>query len=170
LTWKYNRTLLFKSPPHTGRIRLLLEAFPDAKFVHIHRDPYRVFQSTQRLHRSLAPYSCLQTPDEKHLNDRIIRNYKEMYDVFFEERQLIPDGRYHEICFEQLELAPFEEIRRTYDALQLPAFSSVEEPLREYIASLDGYKKNSFARLPDDLRQRLGREWRTCFDAWGYER
>src|SRR5262249_10344440 len=38
LTWKYRRPLLFKSPPHTARIRLLLELFPGARFVHIHRN------------------------------------------------------------------------------------------------------------------------------------
>ena len=38
-TLKYNRSLLLKSPPHTARIRLLLEMFPNARFVHILRDP-----------------------------------------------------------------------------------------------------------------------------------
>ena len=42
------RPLVLKSPPHTARIRQLLEWFPEAKFVHIRRDPYRVIQS--RLH------------------------------------------------------------------------------------------------------------------------
>src|SRR3954452_13836592 len=28
LTWKYNRPLLLKSPPHTSRIKLLLDMFP----------------------------------------------------------------------------------------------------------------------------------------------
>jgi len=32
--------LLFKAPDHTGKIRLVLEQFPDAWFIHIHRDPY----------------------------------------------------------------------------------------------------------------------------------
>ncbi|MGH7138625.1 MAG: sulfotransferase [Pirellulales bacterium] len=37
LTWKYHRPLILKSPAHTCRIRMLLEIFPDAKFVHIRR-------------------------------------------------------------------------------------------------------------------------------------
>ena len=48
LTWKFGRPLLLKSPPHTGRIALLLKMFPDARFVHIHRDPFAVFRSTRR--------------------------------------------------------------------------------------------------------------------------
>src|SRR5437899_11077712 len=40
------RPFILKSPPHTARIPLLLEMFPAAKFVHIHRDPVAVFQSS----------------------------------------------------------------------------------------------------------------------------
>ena len=40
---KGNRPLVLKSPAHTGRVRLLLEAFPEARFIHIHRNPYDVF-------------------------------------------------------------------------------------------------------------------------------
>ena len=47
LTWKYRRPLVLKSPPHTCRIRLLLQMFPRARFVHIHRDPYDVFRSSR---------------------------------------------------------------------------------------------------------------------------
>src|SRR5437667_340199 len=49
LSCKYKRPLVLKSPGHTCRIRLLLELFPNARFVHIHRNPYDVFQSTQHL-------------------------------------------------------------------------------------------------------------------------
>ena len=34
--------LLIKSPVHTARIAMLLELFPDARFVFIHRDPLEV--------------------------------------------------------------------------------------------------------------------------------
>src|SRR5438445_614229 len=39
LTRVDGRPLLMKSPPHTARIRLLLELFPDARFVHVYREP-----------------------------------------------------------------------------------------------------------------------------------
>ena len=34
------RPMLIKNPVYTGRLRLLQQMFPDAKFVHIHRNPY----------------------------------------------------------------------------------------------------------------------------------
>src|SRR5207245_5469736 len=45
LTLRYRRPIVLKSPPHTARIRLLLELFPEARFVNIHRDHGAVFLS-----------------------------------------------------------------------------------------------------------------------------
>jgi hypothetical protein len=36
---------LLKSPVHTARVELLLQLFPKAQFIYIHRDPYTVFKS-----------------------------------------------------------------------------------------------------------------------------
>ena len=46
LTLKYDRPLVLKSPSHTAHVRELLQLFPDAKFVLIHRDPHEVFSSS----------------------------------------------------------------------------------------------------------------------------
>jgi hypothetical protein len=41
--------------------------------------------------------------------------------------------------------------------------------LREYIASLGGYQKNTLAELPPELKQQLAARCRRCFEEWGYE-
>jgi hypothetical protein len=46
----------------------------------------------------------------------------------------------------------------------------VEPCLKRYVDSLSGYKKNTLAELSADVRVRVAREWRRCFDEWGYER
>lgn len=38
---------LSKNPPHTGRVKTLLEMFPNAKFIYLKRNPYTVFESTR---------------------------------------------------------------------------------------------------------------------------
>lgn len=168
LSLRYGRPLVLKSPGHTCRIRLLIELFPDAKFVHIHRNPYAVFQSTRHTMIKLAPWSALQRPDISDLDDRTIRQYCEVYDAFFDERSLIPKGHFHEVGFEELEKDPVAGVRDIYKALSLPAFQEVEPALRRYVDSLSGYRKNTFSELPTDLRQRMAREWRRCFEEWGY--
>jgi hypothetical protein len=168
LTWRYDRPLVLKSPPHTCRIKLLLEMFPDARFVHIHRNPYTVFQSTRHWLGASGPWFHLQRPNHQGLEERILRVYREMYDVFFEERGLIPAGQFHEVGFEELEKDPIGQVRSIYEALELPDFGQVERALRGYLSSLAGYRKNRFSELCADWQERIARQWRQCFDEWGY--
>lgn len=168
LSFKYAKPLLLKSPGHTCRIKLLLEMFPEARFVHIHRNPFAVFQSTQHLLRSVTPFWALQRPTYDDLDDRVIQQYKEVYDAFSEEKHLIPKDRFHEVGFENLEADPIGEVRRIYEALALPEFQVFEPALRRYSESLSNYKKNEFADIPSELKLRIAREWRRCFEEWGY--
>lgn len=169
LTWKYGtRPLVLKSPPHTCRIRLLLELFPGARFVHIHRDPYAVFQSSRLMFRTVFELHRVQRPREDDLDEWILRQYRAMYDAYFEERGLIPAGQFHEVGFEELEKDPIGQVRRVYEALNLPAFGEAEPALLRYAASIAGYRKNEFADLPADVRGRVAASWRRCFEAWGY--
>ena len=60
VTLKTGRPLILKSPPHTARVRLILNVFPTARFIHIRRDPYTVFSSTMGLLRAVHPVFRLQ--------------------------------------------------------------------------------------------------------------
>ena len=168
LTWKYGKPLLLKSPPHTCRIRLLLELFPEARFVHIHRDPFTVYQSTRHTLSRVLRLTRLQGGSGYDAEGSVLRRYREMYDVFFEERGLIPAGRYCEVGFEPLESDPIGTVRGVYEAFGLPDFGGVEADLRAYTETISGYRKNSFPELAPDLRGRIAVEWRRCFDEWGY--
>jgi hypothetical protein len=168
LTLKYGRPLVLKSPPHTARIRLLLEMFPDARFVHIHREPYTVFQSFQHYFDTAMWYTYLQRPELEHTNERIISRYTVMYDAFFEDRRLIPSGRYLEMCFEELERDPIGQLRMLYDALGLSGFATLEPEVTRYLGTIKSYEKNRFPALPPALRGRIAGAWARSFHEWGY--
>lgn len=170
LTWEHGKPLILKSPPHTGRIRLLLSLFPDAKFVHIHRNPYTVFQSTMHLAIQGLPLTRLQSTSGVDWQGRTLRLYKQMYEAFLEERQLIPAGHFHEVCFEELEQDPLGQVRQVYEALNLPDFREAEPALGQYIGSLSGYRRNVFPELPTDSREQIKREWGRFFEEWRYPR
>lgn len=172
LTWKYDRPLLLKTPPHTCRIRLLLEMFPDARFVHIHRNPYDVFRSTKRLEGVLSHVTRLQRPDpEEDVDSRIIRLYKVSCDAFFEEKGLIPDGQFHEVCFEELVRDPMGQVKGIYEQLGIPGFDTVVQgPLQRYVDSLAHYRQTKHSELPPSLRRRIARAWKRSFEEWGYDR
>jgi omega-hydroxy-beta-dihydromenaquinone-9 sulfotransferase len=167
LTFKYGRPLVLKSPGHTGRLRLLLELFPDAKFVHIQRDPFAVFLSARHAVRKVFPWTAMQANDFADLDENTLRQCKELYEAYFDERHLIPAGRLCEIRFEDLERDPLGQMRQIYERLNLPDFQEVEPELRAHVDSLKSYEKNRFDELTASERERVTHEWRRCFDAWG---
>lgn len=168
LTLKNNAALLLKSPAHTARIRLILEIFPEARFVHIHRDPYRVFQSQQHYFDTAVWYTYLQKPDVTAIDDGILRRYQQMYDAFFEDRPLVAEDRFCEVRFDDLENDPVNEMRHIYEKLSLSGFESFEPRLMSYVDSLSGYQKNEFASLDPQSRHRVADVWQRNFESWGY--
>jgi hypothetical protein len=168
LSFKHGKPLILKSPGHTGRIKLLLELFPDARFVHICRNPYDVYGSMRHWVRTGLPFWALQREDYRDAIDRTIGQYREVFDAYFEERGLIPKGRLHEMDFESLEADPIGQLRNMYEALSLPEFSHVEPALQQYLATIKEYKKNNLPELPADVRSRVASEWRRSFEEWGY--
>jgi hypothetical protein len=168
LTFKYGRAILLKSPPHTARVRLLLELFPDARFVHIHRDPYAVFQSFQHYFDTAVWYTHLQQPNRRQVDERILRRYTELYDAYFEQRGLIPRSRHHELAFADLERDAVGQMRLVYEKLGLPGWDRYEPKLRAYLSSVAGYQKNKFVPPAPHMRRAVARAWRRSFEVWGY--
>jgi hypothetical protein len=170
VVFKYNccRPLL-KSPQHTARIGLLLEAFPNAKFIHVRRNPYVVFRSTQRLFETgILPNALQKSPGPEFAVEGILRRYKEMYDAFFEDRALIPAGNYTEIAFEDLEQDMMGTAARAYEAVGLDGYAELEPKLKAFVESQKDYQKNKHPQIEESLRQRIYTTWQRAFEEFGY--
>src|SRR5207302_9661070 len=128
--------------PHTARVRLLLEVFPGARFVHVHRDPYTVFRSTRQLFGRITAMFSFQRANPDRIPQRVLDHYRAMYGAFFEDRPLIPAGHFCDVRFADLERDPVGEIERVYGKLSLPDFDAVRPAVRDYVATLRGYRKN----------------------------
>jgi hypothetical protein len=168
LTLKYRRPVLLKSPTHTARIGRLLEIFPGARFLHIHRNPYEVYQSFLHYYDTAAWFNYLQRPDRSTIKRTILERYVRMFDAFFAQRDCIPEGNFHEVRFEDLERDPAGVLAQAYGALSLGDFESARPGLERYVASLNGYRKNAFPELTVDDRHEVAEAWRRNFEAWRY--
>lgn len=175
LTFKYKKPLIIKSPGHTYRIKLLLELFPSAKFVHIYRHPYAIYPSVQYLYETWQKqFDFLERPDfhflqnTKALQERIGQSYTKMYDRFFLEVALINPENYHEICYEELEKQPMIELKKIYEHLHLPPFSEVESSFNQYLASVADYQKISHNTLTPETKDFIAKTWKRNFEKWGY--
>ncbi|MFC4293215.1 sulfotransferase family protein [Sphingorhabdus arenilitoris] len=163
-----DRALLLKSPPHTARIRTILEVFPDARFVHIHRDPYRVFQSQRHFFDTAGWYTYLQRPNLPGIDEGILQRQVNMYDAYFEDLPLIPKGHFCELRFDELEADPVAQMKSVYEQLALPGYGEYQPKLRRYLDGIKGYQKNDFLRLTEDEKAMVYDRWRRSFDHWGY--
>ena len=119
LTLRNPKRIVLKSPPHTCRIRALLEMFPKAKFVHIVRDPYVIFPSTVNLWKRLYRDEGLQMPTGEGLEEHVFDTFTRMYEAFERDRDLIGPGQFCEVRYEELVADPMEQMRRVYEELEL---------------------------------------------------
>ena len=161
--------LLLKSPPHTARIPLLLELFPDARFIHIHRNPYRVFQSNLHMLTEGLPLAKMQSGDLPEPEEFVIERYNRLHDAYFADRDLIPEGRLADIRFETLAADPVGTMEGVYRTLDLGAFEPVRPVLEAEQTQMRGYAQNRYRPLTDQTRARLAQAWRRSFGTWNYD-
>jgi hypothetical protein len=164
-----NRRIVLKSPTHTARVRTILEVFPDAKFIHIVRDPLVLFPSTVRLWRSLSEVQGFQHLREgagwieRHVLDTFVR----MYECFEQDRELVPPGRLIDVRYEDLVADPVGQMRDIYERLDLGDFSGVEAEIMGYAMKSREYRTNQYA-LPPAVADRVRGRWAPYFQRYGY--
>jgi omega-hydroxy-beta-dihydromenaquinone-9 sulfotransferase len=163
-----NRRLVIKSPAHTARVRTLLEMFPDAKFVHISRDPYALFRSTVGLWRSLNAEEGLQVVRDEHwVRPFVIDSLRRMYDAYLEDRELLDANQLIEMRYEDLVDDPKGQLRTIYDRLELGDFARVEPALDAHLTEVRNYRTNRHS-MNDETRELIRGEWSRYFDEFGY--
>lgn len=163
------KRLVLKSPCNSGRIPVLLELFPEAKFIHIYRDPYDVFMSMRFVYQTVLPRSQLQTVGADLIDAHILRFYEQMMQRYLAERALIPPENLVDVRFEDLEAQPLEQVRGVYADLGLSGFDEAERAFRAYLDSVAGYQKNRY-ELTDEVIAKVNRHWNFAFEEWGYTR
>lgn len=161
------RRLILKSPPHTSRIPTLLSLFPDARFVHIVRDPYVVYPSTINLWQALYRYQGLQRPTFEGLRDDVFETYVRMYDRLNDTRDLVPAGRFFELRYEDLLCDPVRCLETLYRAVDLGDFEPARKHVEAYVAGMRNYETNRYELTSED-RETITRRWGHIARQYGY--
>jgi hypothetical protein len=165
---KNHKRLVLKSPIDTARVDLLLDIFPDAKFIHIYRNPYKVFFSTKRMHLKLVEVFHLQNgyPD---LDEFILKTYRDIYYKYYSDIHLIPPGNLIEIKYEELVENPLKEVERIYKELSLSGFEKAEPHIKKYLEKVENYTTNTYSINQQD-KERIYSYWHGIIDTMGYEK
>lgn len=161
------KQLVLKNPANTGRVKMLLELYPDAKFIHIYRNPYIVYNSTQILYQKMIQAFMLQEISQEEIEKNIFKIYKEMMISYFNESKLIPKDNLVEVRFEDLETNAIKELERIYNSLSLNGFDNVKETVKSYLKTLTHYKKNKIS-LNKQLIEKIEKNWKFTIDKWDY--
>lgn len=167
LTVAENKTVLLKSPPHTARIRTILERFPDAKFVHINRNPYTLFPSTYRLWIKLAEVHGIQHPKGKGLEEKILGNFEDMYDAFFEDIKDLKQDQFIDVSYDDLVKTPVETMEKIYKSLDLDGFDDCRQNFADFAATQKSYRKNKFEISPE-IADKIKARWNSYLEHYGY--
>ena len=166
LTLRDPRRIVLKSPLHTCRVRAILEAFPDARFVHISRNPYAIFPSTIHTWRRLHKDHGAQRPRHAGLEQHVLATLRRMYDCFEEDRALIDPARFCEVRFEDLIRNPVEEMERIYHEIGLDGFKDVRPTIVERAERMSGYQPNRL-EVAHEIRGEIERQWRPYIERYG---
>ncbi|TWU16282.1 Sulfotransferase domain protein [Allorhodopirellula heiligendammensis] len=166
------RPLVIKSPTHTGRIGYLADAFPNARFIHITRDPRDLFPSTCRLWRSLDDVQSLQAPSaatsDDGIEEYVLDCFTRMYAAFNEQRHKIDDHHLIEIRYEDLIADPVATLENIYDSLRLADFETVREEIQTWTDNEHrSYQPNKHQLSVAD-EQRLQEHWGDYFSRYNY--
>jgi LPS sulfotransferase NodH len=167
VAFKDGRRLVLKSPTHTARVRILLEMFPDAQFVHITRNPYVIFPSTMNLWKSFYRKHGLQNPTFEGLEEYVFSTFVRMYERFEADRPLLREGQLHELKYEDLVRDPFTEIRKLYEHLNLGPFDRIRPGIQAYFDRTRGYETNKYEISPE-LKAEITRRWGRIIERLGY--
>src|SRR5262249_23663080 len=166
------KRLVLKLPTHTCRIEVLLELFPDARFVHIVRDPHVVFASTVSLWRSLYEAHGLQRPTVAGAGGDIFCAVTPPFARLGGRREarrgLVPAARFSELRYEDLVRDPAAQVRALYAHLGLGGFEAVLPRLRKYLAGVADYRTNRYELSPE-LRAEVSRRWGEVIRRYGYD-
>ncbi|MGC9781349.1 MAG: sulfotransferase [Candidatus Heimdallarchaeota archaeon] len=162
------KRLLLKNPSNTCRIKILLEMFPNVKFIHLYRNPFDVFPSTLLLHEKLSPYTLLQRPySPKKRNEIIFDVYQEMYEKFFAEKEFIPVDNLIEIRYEDFIQDPYIHLQKIYKKFNFSDFEKNTENFKSYLITQQNFKIN-IHNIDDNLKQEIANRWQFTINKWGY--
>lgn len=146
-----------KNPPNTFRIKVLLELFPGAKFIYIHRNSYQSIYSFQRFVNSVHEGIKYQDYNVDNHNEKVIGLYKMMMKKYLSDKSLIPEGQLIDLKFERFEKNMLSEIERIFEILDIPNYEKARPVIEKYHHEIGDYKRvphqlsDQFKKQVDDI-------------------
>jgi hypothetical protein len=145
LYFKSNKRIISKNPFNSFRIKLLLELFPNAKFIHITRDPFCVIPSTIHMWDILRKQNSMNDLSARPDFHEVTIMLRKLLETIETARKELPQGTLVEVRFEELETSPVEVLKTLYSEIGLTFTDEFASRVRAYNLTNEGYQKNTFS-------------------------
>ncbi len=144
LSIESDKTVIFKNPFHSLRISFLRKIFPDAKFIHIYRNPIDVIPSSMHMWNIVGSQNMLKGKWVSPTISSLTNLYGKIIKSVRQQLKLVDKNQAIEIKFENLEKNPVACIKNIYQQLDLEFTQEYEKNLESYCGELKSYKKNKY--------------------------
>ncbi len=127
---------VLKAPSHLANLATLFAVYPDARVVHIHRDPLRAVPSTLSLMGTLKWMRCTNV-DMTPLASPTAKGYAAMLDSIIAARAggTLPDDRFVDVRYTDLVRDPGATVQHVHEAIGWPAPAAVAARAAAHVAA-----------------------------------
>ncbi len=168
LSFTNGKRVLLKNPFHSMRIPLLREMYPGARFIHIHRHPYKVVPSTINMWNIVGRQNRLKNKGKApSVTDVAEMMNKMLNKIRTDFNDLEPDAKY-EVRFEEFEKDPLQGLRDIYQHFQFEYSDVLEKNLAGFLDEVKEYRKNKF-HLTEEEKEIIRNTLKEQFIYYNYE-
>lgn len=153
LSWFYKKQIILKNPFHSFRIKEILEMYPEAKFIHIYRNPIDVIPSTAKMWSIVGSQNSLNRFWKNPEIIDVVNIFRKLENTIEQTRKLIPEKSFTEIKFEEMEIDPVTTLQQAYSNLGLTFTQEFQHRILQFIDFNKNYKKNKYNL--DEASQKL---------------
>ena len=162
--------LLVKSPTHTGRLSWLARAFPDARFIHLVREPVALFSSSQILIHAMFATQAMNVKgieSEALIEESVFENFDRLYEHFDSDCADLASNRLLTIKYEDLKNSPMQQVEQIYEFLDINISPETTAGITNELAARKQYRPNQHAPDPE-LEKRIREQWKSYGERYGY--
>ncbi|NQX88518.1 MAG: sulfotransferase [Halioglobus sp.] len=125
--------LLLKDPTHACHLSALLDVFPDAKIIFMHRHPVDTFSSICSLYAYTRAIFSDDVPADE-IGEEIMEGYWPIALAHMQAvRADLPTSRYIDVCQQDLAIAPIETLARIYSHFGMNFDNNVRRAMRTFL-------------------------------------
>jgi hypothetical protein len=152
-----------------ARIELILQMFPDARFIFLYRDPYKTVESFYRFFQEVIPAIQLQSAGNLLSRERLVLVYSDMIRKYLEDKNKIDPAKLIEIRFEDFSKEPLISLKRIFEHFSIEGFAEALPNFNGYIEEVSEFSRTNY-ELPDETIRLVNKYAGDIVDLLGYPR